>query len=246
MAISFVGSSAAFASSQTSVGVTMPSLKVSGDMLVVFIGGKQYNSNISTPSGWTSIGTSTNGTTNANTDVGSTKLQAFYRVSDGTETTVTFTIGGGSGAQNVFMGICQAYRTTQLWNTPVGTGVIQTTATGWSAMQSTTTLSFPIGAYIPTMFVTNTDASTIGTTPIYAASGKTFSAGTASPTAAFTSSLGGDGGAISTYTSVTTNSSGTPSTLQISTSGPSTDKGHAYVVQLTDYAQSNGKFFQFF
>lgn len=246
MAISFVASSTTFAASQTSVAVSLPTGRANGDMLVIFIGGKQYNATISTPSGWTSIGTSTNGITNANTDVGSTKLQAFYRIADGTElATIAFSISGGSGAQNVFMGVCQAYRTNQTWNTPTGTGVINI-GTGWSTMGAVSTLSLPVGAYLPTLFVSNTDATNIGTTPIYAATGKTLSIGTPNPISPFTSTLGGDGGAVSSYTNVTADSNGTAQSLGISTSGPSTDTGHAYVVQLTDYVKSNGNFFQFF
>jgi hypothetical protein len=248
MAISFVNSSVSFVASQTSVVVTLPSSVTTGDMLVIFIGGKQYNATIATPSGWTSIGTSTNGTTNANTDVGSTKLQAFYKVATASEpSTINFSISGGSGAQNVFMGVCQAFRTNLTgFNTPIGTGVLQSTATGWTTMQSASTLSLPVGAYLPTMFVSHTDVSFIGTTPTYSATGRTFSGGASSPISAFTTTLGGDGGAVSYYINVSAASNSTAQTLNITTSGPSTDKGHAYVVQLTDYAQSNGKFFQFF
>ena len=248
MAISFIGSSSTFAASQTTVSVTLPIGRASGDMLVIFIGGKQYNATISTPSGWTSIGTSTNGTTTAGVDTGSTKLQAFYRVADGTELgTVNFTNSGGSAANDVFMGVCQAFRTDLTgFNTPVGTGVINAFSTGWSNMQSATTLSLPVGAYLPTMFVSNTDASNIGTNPSYTATGRTFSSGTSSPISAFTTTIGGDGGAVSYYINVSADSNSTPKTLGIFTSGPSSERGHAYVVQLTDYAQSNGNFFQFF
>jgi len=248
MAISFIDSSSTFAASQTSVSVSLPSSRVSGDMLVIFIGGKQYNATISTPSGWTSIGTSTNGTTNAGVDTGSTKLQAFYRISDGTESvTVNFTISGGSGAQNVFMGVCQAFRTNLTgFNTPIGTGVINVPVIGWSAMDSVSTLSLPVGAYLPTMFVSNTDSSNINVFPSYTATGRTFSGGASYPISAFTTTTGGDGGAVSYNINVSADSDSTAQTLGIFTSGPSSERGHAYVVQLTDYAQSNGNFFQFF
>ena len=248
MAISFIGSSSTFAASQTTVSVTLPTGRASGDMLVIFIGGKQYNATISTPSGWTSIGTSTNGTTLAGVDTGSTKLQAFYRVADGTElSTINFTISGGSGVQNVFMGVCQAFRTNLTgFNTPVGTGVINGPVIGWSAMDSVSTLSLPVGAYLPTMFVSNTDGTNINTFPSYTATGRTFSGGNSSPISAFTTTIGGDGGAVSYYINVSAASNSTPQTLGIFTSGPSSERGHAYVVQLTDYAKSNGNFFQFF
>jgi hypothetical protein len=105
MAISFVGSSTSFGSGQSSFTVALPTGRANGDMLVIFIGGKQYNATIGTPSGWTSIGTSTNGTTNAGVDTGSTKLQAFYRIADGTElSTISFGISSGDATNNVFMG----------------------------------------------------------------------------------------------------------------------------------------------
>lgn len=247
MAISFVNSSISFVASQTSVVVTLPSSVTTGDMLVIFIGGKQYNATISTPSGWTSIGISTNGTTNAGADTGSTKIQAFYKVATASEpSTINFSISGGSGTNNVFMGVCQAFRTNLTgFNTPIGTGVLQSTASGWTTMQSAIALSLPVGAYLPTMFVSMTDASNIGINPSYTATSRTFSGGASSPISAFTTTTGGDGGAVSYYINVSADTNSTAQTLNIFTSGPS-EKGHAYVVQLTDYAQSNGNFFQFF
>jgi hypothetical protein len=248
MAISFVGSSTSFGSGQSSFTVALPTGRANGDMLVIFIGGKQYNATIGTPSGWTSIGTSTNGTTNAGVDTGSTKLQAFYRIADGTElSTISFGISSGDFTNNVFMGVCQTFRTNSLqFNTPIGVGVINSASTGWTTMQSATTLSLPVGCFLPTMFVSHTDASNIGTTPTYSATGRTFSGGNPSPISAFTTTTGGDGGAVSYYINVSAASNSTAQTLNILTSGPSTDKGHAYVVQLTDSANTNGNFFALF
>lgn len=247
MAISFVGSSSTFGSGQSSFTVTLPSLRANKDMLIIFVGGKQYNATIATPSGWTSIGTSTNGTTNAGVDTGSTKLQAFYRVADGTElSTISFAISGG-GAGNVFIGVCQAFRTNlTAFNTPIGVGVLDVTTTGWTTMQSATTLSLPVGCFLPTMFISHTDASNIGTSPTYSATGRTFSGGASSPVSAYTTTTGDDAGAVAYYISVSAASNSTAQTLNITTSGPSTDKGHAYSVQLTDYTNIKGNFFPFF
>jgi hypothetical protein len=96
------------------------------------------------------------------------------------------------------------------------------------------------------MFVSHTDASNIGTAPTYSATGRTFSGGVSSPVSAFTTTTGGDGGAVSYYINVSAASNSTAQTLNITTSGPSTDNGHAYVVQLTDSPNTNGNFFALF
>lgn len=91
----------AAAASATATPVAYPANIAADDLLVLFVGTKPYSATIGTPAGWTPQGTTTNGTTAAGTDTGSTKIAAFTKVADGTETgnlTVSVTNGDSTWA----------------------------------------------------------------------------------------------------------------------------------------------------
>lgn len=235
MAISFSGNSTSFSDTTASVlSLFRPGVSA-GNMMIAFVGGKDYNITITPPSGWTSIGSSTNGTTLAGVDTGSTKIQAFYKIAGAFEPgSYGFSISGG-GASAVMMGMIHVYSTTTTWNTPTGTGATNP-SNGWSSISSSSTLSLPAGAFLPTCFVSNTDATSIGTFPSFSASGRSFGSWTSRPISAYTTTSGGDGGMVTGYTSISSASNSTSQTVTIVTSGSNSERGHAFIVQLTDAA----------
>lgn len=232
MAISFIDNSTIFdRTTGTNLSAFRGGTYQSGDMLIAFLAGKAYNANISPPSGWTSIGSSTNGTTSSGVDTGSTKIQVFWKIAGASEpTSYLFTVTSNT----IFMSMIHTYRTTTSWNTPTGVGAVNTSTTGWNNIESNTTLALLQDTYLPICFVSNTDSSTITTLPFLSAPNRTLASYTAKPITAYTTSDGDDGGMVAGYSSVTAASSTTPVTLSINSSGPTTDKGHAFIVQLTD------------
>lgn len=65
----------------TAINPAVPSGAQSGDLSVLTVWAKPYNTTIGTPSGWTKIAEATNGTTAAGTDTGSTKVAVFVQES---------------------------------------------------------------------------------------------------------------------------------------------------------------------
>lgn len=87
MALSVVSSTvSANTASATNLSVPYPASIAAGNWLVMFVATKPYNAAIQTPSGWTLLGTRTNGTTAASTDAGSVQVAAYARKCNGTET----------------------------------------------------------------------------------------------------------------------------------------------------------------
>ena len=243
MAVSFVSASSSFGSAaSSSVSITQASGYAVGDMLIAFVCGKGYTAGVSTPIGWTDLGLSLNGATSSGIDTGSTFIRAFYKIATATELGVTISVSSAT----VLMGIMHCYRsTTKNWNTPVISGVVSA-INSWTTLVAANTLSLPVGSFLASCFVSMTDSPTIGTTPTYTATGRTFSSFTANPAAAFSTTLGDDGNAVSGYRSVDTASNSTAQLLNISTSGASGERGHAYVVELSDFANVKGNFLPFF
>lgn len=247
MAISFIDNSTTFINTALStITLNRPTTFVGGDMLIAFIGGKAYSTTITPPSGWTSIGSSTNGTTASGVDTGSTIIQAFYKIASASEpSTYNFTLGA---SRSVLIGMIHVYRTNTSWVTPTGVDAVNAASTGWSTIQSSSTSNLNVGTFLPTAFISNTDSSSILTTPSFSStlSVKTYNSFTARPITAHTTATGDDGGMMTGYTSVLTSSTTLPTTINISASGPSTNKGNAFIVTLNDNANTNGNFFAFF
>lgn len=83
MAISLraAGTPTAAAVSVSAVAPAVPTGATTGDLSVLTVWMKPYNTTITTPSGWTKIGEHTNGTTASGTDVGSMKVAVFVQES---------------------------------------------------------------------------------------------------------------------------------------------------------------------
>lgn len=247
MAISFIDNTTTFTDTSTAtLTITRPTTYSAGDMLIAFVGGKAYNTTITPPAGWTSIGSSTNGTTASGVDTGSTIIQAFYKVATASEgASYSFTL---SASRTVLIGMIHVYRTDLSWVTPTGVGAIQNTSTGWTGIESSLTSNLKVGTFLPTALIANTDSSAIGGTPSFSStlSVKTYSSFTGKPITSYTTTTGDDGGMYSGYSSVLTSSTTLPTSITIATTGPTTDRGNAFIVTLNDFSNINGNFFPFF
>jgi hypothetical protein len=247
MAISFIDNSTTFVDTATgTLVVSRPTTYSAGDMLIAFIGGKAYNTTITPPTGWTSIGSSTNGTTASGVGTGSTIIQAFYKIATASEgTSYSFTL---SAFRTVLIGMIQVYRTDLTWITPTGVGAINSTSTGWTTIQSTATSDLNVGTFLPTAFIANINTTAIGTSPIFSStlSVKTYSSFIGKPITAYTTTTGDDGGMYTGYATVTASSTTLPTSINILTTGPSADRGNAFIVTLNDFTGTRGNFFPFF
>lgn len=65
----------------TSVSPVVPATATTGDLSVLTVAAKPYNTTITTPSGWTKIGEHTNGTTASGTDTGSMIVAVYVKES---------------------------------------------------------------------------------------------------------------------------------------------------------------------
>lgn len=125
----------AWAAGSTTCAPGLPATPQAGDVHVIFITGKPYNTVINTLAGWTPItGTDgANGTVANATDLGSVHWAAFYRVwQSGDSATPTFSITSG----NTTLGVAIRLRPTSGYtiDAPVGCkGFDNTSGTGYSA-----------------------------------------------------------------------------------------------------------------
>ncbi|MFZ2540710.1 MAG: hypothetical protein WAW75_02930 [Gallionella sp.] len=106
-----------WAAGQTSIATSIPAGTVAGDMMLLFIGGKQYDETITDPSGWTllSAGSGANGTVAMGLDTGSVVWKVYYREFVAGDTGPTITTDG-----NVNIALIKSYKKTKAtWVTPV-------------------------------------------------------------------------------------------------------------------------------
>lgn len=138
MALAFVSStvSANAPGSGTIVPCAYPASIAAGDVLVVLLGAKPFNTLITPFGGWQFLGSATNGSTAQGADTGSVLIAAFGKEANGTETgnlTATFS-GGNSGWLSI-------YRFTKSAGTVVNfaaaTGTDTTVNTSWSVAYGT-------------------------------------------------------------------------------------------------------------
>lgn len=207
MAVSYLSSGAYTTATATSITLPIGAGAAAGDMMIAMISIKAYNSAISTPSGWTSLGLLANGTTASGTGTGSVKVQAFYKEHTGTETNPSFTL---SAPTTIAIGIIQVYRKTfPLWLDPVGAGQWQVPNS--TTLNFSTNVEFPM--YVTNFFAgfcaTNSNTNTFVTFSSLVNSstsgGGTFSAFTTTPSAStqLNTSLGAGLSMVSGYASVT-------------------------------------------
>jgi len=122
------------------------------DFLVLFV--ETANQSVTTPSGWTQFANGSQGTGTAG-GTSATKLSAYYKISDGTDTSVSASVTGGDHVYALVLG---------LWNQSVSSPIDVTG--GDVEASSSTSVSFPsVTTSNPSCFILNctsyaTDAST--------------------------------------------------------------------------------------
>jgi hypothetical protein len=81
IALRAAGTSTAVAATATTLNPAVPTGTTTGDLSVLFVEAKPYNTAITTPSGWTKIGETTSGVVANGTDVGSTIIACYVKES---------------------------------------------------------------------------------------------------------------------------------------------------------------------
>jgi hypothetical protein len=181
----------AWAAGTTSVAPAFPASPLVGDIHIIFVGSKPYNTTHSTPTGFTLIsGTNaTNGTVANGVDVGSVHMSAFYRRFVTGDTAPSCGVTSG----NVALGVCYRFRPStgfSLYN-PVGAyGSDTTSGTGFSCTMASN-IGIDAGDALVAASVIAGDNSTFGT-PTLTATGVTMGTVTENPATEGTTTGGND------------------------------------------------------
>jgi hypothetical protein len=119
-----------------SVSPAIPAGAAAGDLMLCFVACKEFNSVQTMNQNWSLIGFATDGTVASNTDVGSMRVTAFYKIHTGSETNPTVT---GTNFQAVGAVIIVFQKAAGVfWDLPAGAGGGDATAgTGFSVTAST-------------------------------------------------------------------------------------------------------------
>jgi len=128
--------------SSGATNATVSCRAVVNDFLVLFV--ETANQSVTTPSGWTQFANGSQGTGTAG-DSAATKLSAYYKISDGTDTSVSASVTGGDHVYALVLG---------LWNQSVSSPI---DVTGGSVeASSSTSVSFPsVTTSSPNCFILN-------------------------------------------------------------------------------------------
>jgi len=205
----------------------IPATAASGDMMLLFYGTKPYNDAPTITAGWNLIGSATDGTVAAGTDLGSMQTRVYYKEHTGTESAPTVTNGTNNSSGAVIIAFQKG--ATETWATPVGAGGGDATAgTGFSVTASANP-GITAGDMLVGYASIRSDAGTqsaIGIT----ATGATVGAFTESPATDLASGSGGDMAMSGGYRSVT---AGTASAAPIYASTlAAAHTGSAFIVRL--------------
>jgi hypothetical protein len=160
MTISFsggTGSPAASAQGSTSISVAYPAFVAAGRIALLYACVKLDTATFNTTiTDWNFIGEQAGGTGSAANDAGTTKIAAWYRILDGSESgSVTVTNTGGnssSGLMDIYQG------TVGGWAVPEFVGGADTThGTAWSVTGGTWANALAVGDWITLPMSTDTD-----------------------------------------------------------------------------------------
>lgn len=192
MAITLRSGASAWAFGVNSFAPTIPAAQVTGDMMLLIVTGKPFDSAWTAPGDWTSLGSAASGSTAAGVDTGSMKTEVFYKeAASDTETNPTVT--EGTPAWNVVGAIVHVFAkgAGEVWSTPVAVfGADESSGTGISVTFGSDPGGIA-GDYVSVSCGINTDAMgplTTDLTPSW--TGITF--GTADAGIEGESTLGGD------------------------------------------------------
>lgn len=133
MAIANVSSGTGTAGT-TSSSPTYPATVTAGEMLILVCVHKYSSAGISTPSGWTLLGSYTGGTGDGNgAGTGSGKVWIFYRIADGTEDGATLSVTISPTANCSYHRIFSFSKDgAKDWDIALQGGNMDTPATAWS------------------------------------------------------------------------------------------------------------------
>ncbi len=208
----------------------IPAAQVTGDMMILAVGTKPYNgaNSISVATGWTSIGSATDGTVAAGTDTGSMKTELFYKIATSdTETNPQVDNSSNNVSGAVIIVFQKAANET--WDTPVGAGGGDASAgTGFSVTASSNP-GITAGDLLVGYAAIRSDAGTQSSITI-TATGATMGAFTESPATDLATTSGGDMAMSGGYVAV---SSGTASAAPVYASTlAASHTGSAFIVRL--------------
>lgn len=174
MTINFVSSTVSTATEvATACVAAYPASIVAGDGLVVMVGTKPFGATITTPAGYTALGTITNGSTVVGLDTGSVKCAGFFKQAVGTESGTSLTVSIAT-ADSSWAVICRYTKDpTRIWQVATATGTDTTASTSWSVPFSSNP-GIANGDYIVLGGVTSTDLAVTWSTFALAATGATI------------------------------------------------------------------------
>jgi MSHA biogenesis protein MshQ len=195
MALAFASSTvSANTASGTDCPVAYPGSIASGDIGVLLVGTKPFSATITTPPGWTSLGSVTNGTVAVGLDTGSVQMAAFWRAFNGGETgNLTVNVPAGDTTY------CAMYRVTAgagTWcNAASATGTDTVANTAWNVAYGSNP-GITSGDLIILGGVWSTDLARTVSASALAATGATFTgivaAGDQNPRVTTNNNLGGN------------------------------------------------------
>lgn len=228
MAIGF-RATGAWAEATGNLTATIPAGAVAGDLMVMFYGGKPFNSAPTINQSWNDAGAATDGTTAAGNDTGSMQARIFWKIHTGTETNPTVT----NGTANIYAGVIVVFSKDPAlnWDVAFGGGGDNTAGTGFSA--TTPAISLQTNDWVASFITTRSDAGTVGTFTT-TATGITFGGFNSQPTAGFTTTTNGDMSARSGYNTITAGTATTAVTVAATLGAAHT--GSMFLVRMREIA----------
>lgn len=164
MTISLRGSATGLSAGvTTTLAFTLPTGVTTNDCMIAFYGGKPYTMALSSgtlSTDYTDVGSTTNGTTANNVDLGSVYADMAYRIHSGTESAPTGTLSATPSPRISGMIALQSTVSGSGW-TVTGTTASDATATGTTfSATGAASLSVQTGDWIVVLVMHNTDAMT--------------------------------------------------------------------------------------
>lgn len=214
MALSFVGVGAA-ANGTTSLSLSAHASTQPGDLMLMAVVAKPYDSVLTTPGGWTLVEEATNGTTASGVDTGSTKVALYAKIASGPSGTIPFTATGS----DVLLGAILTYNktTTEMFSVLSDTsGGDSTQGTAYSATGSVD-IGLVTDDWCFALAGVNSDVTHTAAT--VTATGITF--GTANERLDATTTTGNDAGLVCIDRPVTAGTSSAAPVMTASASGTS-------------------------
>ena len=228
MAIGF-RATGAWTAAAGNITATIPAGAVAGDLMVMFYGGKPFNSAPTINQSWNNGGAATDGTVAAGNDVGSMQSRIFWKIHTGTETNPTVT----NGTANVYSAVIVVFSKDPLlfWDLAFGGGGDATAGTGFSV--TTPNIDLATNDWVASFMSIRSDAGTVGTFTT-TATGITFGGFQSQPSAGFTTTTGGDMAARSGYNIITAGTATTAVTVAATLGAAHT--GSMYLVRMRESA----------